>query len=259
MHLTSRPRFLIASFRSSRRWYTHTLRLDQSCFCWGTKTLSSLSEKTLLPVLALSLSEKTLLPEMVVLSETPLLVLPVLAFDLDDTLWDTAATLGAAHAAMAAAAPALLEEHRSPDGFVKEMLATMATHPDQKHDFTFLRKTTLLRLLGCERSAEESYTKWFAVRNQPCFFPGAIEALRRLQESGFRLCAISDGNSRPMDIAELSGVFEFAVTLVCSSFWLKCFSSNLSSNSQSLCFAQVFFFKFVFEFTVTWVCLRRFF
>jgi len=139
---------------------------------------------------------------------------PVLGFDLDDTLWDTAATLRAAHEAMVAAAPALAEAYRSPSAFRAEMMATQAAHPDRAHDNTFVRRTVLLRLLGTEERATFAFEAWFAARNSPSFFPGAIECLQRLRGQGYRLCAISDGNSEPTKMIELAGIFEFAVNSV---------------------------------------------
>merc|ERR1712008_149961 len=62
--------------------------------------------------------------------------------------------------------------------------------------------------------AQHAFTHWFAARNAPKFYPGAVDALHALRARGFKLCAISDGNSRPMDIPERSGLFEFAVSAV---------------------------------------------
>jgi len=140
--------------------------------------------------------------------------LPVVGFDLDNTLWDTVATLRAAHAAMLSAAPGLPEAQRSHAGWKEEVMATMAERPHLAHDFTFLRRRTLERLLGSERDAEEAYTAWFAARNSPRFFAGAVEAVQTLRGQGFRLCAITDGNSQPTEIPELAGAFEFSVSSV---------------------------------------------
>uniref|UniRef100_A0A7S1WBU5 Uncharacterized protein n=1 Tax=Alexandrium catenella TaxID=2925 RepID=A0A7S1WBU5_ALECA len=90
----------------------------------------------------------------------------------------------------------------------------MSSHPESAHDFTFLRKRTLLRLLGCQRQADDAFEAWFGVRNSPHFFEGALEALEELRGRGFRLCAITDGNSRPLEIPQLVGSFDFSVTSV---------------------------------------------
>lgn len=140
--------------------------------------------------------------------------LPVVGFDLDNTLWDTVSTLKAAHMAMVAATPDLPSATKTHAGWRQAVLSTIASQPDRAHDFTFLRKQTLARLLGCERLAEKAFAAWFDQRNAPCFFPGAVEMLRVLRRMGFRLCAISDGNARPMEIPELADTFEFAVNSV---------------------------------------------
>merc|ERR1719491_46140 len=133
--------------------------------------------------------------------------LPVIGFDLDDTLWDTAATLKAAHLAMVNATPTLPEAKAAPAAFKEEMMAVKALHPERGHDFTFLRKATLQRCLGSDEQSEElveaAYAAWFAARNAPKFYEGAIAALQELRSMGYRLCAISDGNANPMEIPEL--------------------------------------------------------
>eukprot|EP00931_Biecheleriopsis_adriatica_P063254 TRINITY_DN38262_c0_g1_i3.p1 TRINITY_DN38262_c0_g1~~TRINITY_DN38262_c0_g1_i3.p1 ORF type:complete len:100 (+),score=18.80 TRINITY_DN38262_c0_g1_i3:40-339(+) len=88
-------------------------------------------------------------------------------FDLDDTLWNTIQTLECAHKAMRAAlatrCPEIDEQFGDAEAFRAEMLKTMDSHPDRKHDFTFLRKATLHRLLGNETHVTEIFELWFKV------------------------------------------------------------------------------------------------
>lgn len=135
----------------------------------------------------------------------------VLGFDLDDTLWSAVRTLADAHDALVAATPALPERVRSPAGFKSEMARVMEEHPDKAHDFAFVRRRTLRGLISDEAAAEAAYQVWFKQRNSPVLFPGVVDTLHALKRKGFRLCAISDGNSRPMEIPVLQGIFDFAV------------------------------------------------
>merc|ERR1712007_157299 len=105
---------------------------------------------------------------------------------------------------MVEAAPDLPPDKTSPAGFKEEMSATMTLHPENAHDFTFVRKETLMRLLRNEEAVEKSWLAWFSQRNRPQFYPGAVDALHDLRQQGYRLCAISDGNSKPMEIPELT-------------------------------------------------------
>lgn len=140
--------------------------------------------------------------------------LPVLGFDLDDTLWDTSRTLANAHEAMVAATPSLPELQQSAAGIKEAMMVTISENPDRSHDYTFLRKETLRRLLGSDALAEEAFAVWFEKRNDPAFYPNAVKTLQDLRAAGFRLCAISDGNSNPMEMSQLQGLFEFAVNAI---------------------------------------------
>lgn len=122
-------------------------------------------------------------------------------FDLDDTLWATGECLAAAHEVMRRSLIERLPDvgARYGDGyaFTAEMLKTMEANPDQKHNFSFLRRETLRRLTGNESIAGEIYAAWFRARNDPKLFPGALEALRALRASGVKLGTLTDGNSDP--------------------------------------------------------------
>ena len=65
---------------------------------------------------------------------------------------------------------------------------------------------------GDKEAMEAGWEAWFKGRNSPQFYPGVIEALNTLSARGYRLCAISDGNARPMEMAELGPLLEFAVS-----------------------------------------------
>eukprot|EP01062_Namystynia_karyoxenos_P066761 TRINITY_DN606_c0_g1_i1.p2 TRINITY_DN606_c0_g1~~TRINITY_DN606_c0_g1_i1.p2 ORF type:complete len:273 (+),score=77.92 TRINITY_DN606_c0_g1_i1:94-819(+) len=139
---------------------------------------------------------------------------PVLAFDLDDTLWDAQETHRAAHAAVVSEFPALPEDCRTCPGMKACMQEVADQHPDRAHDFAFLRKAALAGALGSQEQGEAAYAVWFARRSNPVFFPRSVDTLKSLRAHGYRLGAITDGTANPMDIPELDGVFEWWVSAI---------------------------------------------
>lgn len=156
-------------------------------------------------------------------------------FDLDDTLWGQKENLDAAQEVMIAtladrypdASKAMrteLELHHahvirgSQDdvyaGFREEIRKSMSMHPDRKHDFTFLRLMTLQRLTGSEVIAREMMDVWLQKRNNPVFFPGALEALTSLRKAGIQIGTLTDGNADPLAIQGLKDVVDFCVSSV---------------------------------------------
>lgn len=156
-------------------------------------------------------------------------------FDLDDTLWGQKANLHAAQDAMLAAladcypseSKAMQSELKlhhadmmksSQDGeylaFLEEIRRSMSIHPDRKHDFTFLRTKTIERLTGSEAIAKEMMNVWLQKRNNPVFFPGALEALRALRDAGVQIGTLTDGNADGHVIEGLKDIVDFCVSSV---------------------------------------------
>jgi len=135
-------------------------------------------------------------------------------FDLDDTLWNTLDTLHAAHEAMVVALGELCPDMQigSRESFADEMKATMAQHPDRSHDFTFIRLEMLQRLTGSQDVALKAFDAWFARRNAPTLFEGALEALRALREAGLKVGTLTDGSSDPTRMDGLREIVDFAVS-----------------------------------------------
>eukprot|EP00931_Biecheleriopsis_adriatica_P063252 TRINITY_DN38262_c0_g1_i1.p1 TRINITY_DN38262_c0_g1~~TRINITY_DN38262_c0_g1_i1.p1 ORF type:complete len:217 (+),score=51.19 TRINITY_DN38262_c0_g1_i1:129-779(+) len=114
-------------------------------------------------------------------------------------------------AALATRCPEIDEQFGDAEAFRAEMLKTMDSHPDRKHDFTFLRKATLHRLLGNETHVTEIFELWFKARNSPEFFPGALEALAALRAKNVKIGTLTDGNSDPHTMDGLRDLIDFSV------------------------------------------------
>jgi len=137
-------------------------------------------------------------------------------FDLDDTLWSTAETLSEAYAAMHAElvlhCPDIARRYTDASAFWKEMRITMDANPAKAHDYTFVRRASLQRITGSDSITDKVFKAWFEKRNCPVFFPGALEALRLLQESGLKLGTLTDGNADALAIDGLGDLLDFCVT-----------------------------------------------
>jgi len=64
---------------------------------------------------------------------------------------------------------------------------------DREHDFTYVRKTTLNRIIGNGEIASEAFDAWYKQRNAPSFFPGVLLALQELRDDGFKIGTLTDG------------------------------------------------------------------
>lgn len=139
-------------------------------------------------------------------------------FDLDDTLWNTSACLEIAHGAMCSVlderCPEVGAKYRDVPSFAAEMKSTMSAHVERKHDFTWLRSTTLERLTADGGHAAAATAAFVQARNQPSLFPGALEALRALKALGLQIGTLTDGNADPMIIDGLKDVVDFCVNAV---------------------------------------------
>jgi putative hydrolase of the HAD superfamily len=124
-----------------------------------------------------------------------------ICFDLDNTLWDVWPVIMRAEQAMydflAARYPRVVAN------MTMEMMRTAreqtaAAHPQMRHDFTFLRKQTLLehaREFGyAEHMAEEAFDAFITARNQVELYEDVLPALEQLR-TRYRLFTASNGNA----------------------------------------------------------------
>mmetsp|Transcript_43823 Transcript_43823/g.103619 ORF Transcript_43823/g.103619 Transcript_43823/m.103619 type:complete len:249 (+) Transcript_43823:54-800(+) len=141
-----------------------------------------------------------------------------LVFDLDDTLWCATDALDAAHDRMVSRleelSPPGAEKCRDKAVFLAEMRSLKSEHPDRQHDFNFLRRTTILRLVGDEAVAQKAFSAWLAARNSPPLFPGALDALHRLKQRGLIIGTLTDGNADAALVPGLREVLDFTVNAV---------------------------------------------
>jgi len=141
------------------------------------------------------------------------------AFDLDDTLWCTATTLGAASQKLIeylqASVPAL--EGIQIADLVAENKLIRTSHPDKAYDWNFIRRKSLENILGRHGKAnlkEEAYNAYYVQRNQPAFFKGAVDCVHRVKEAGFLISSFTDGNANPYLIKEIASVFDVHVSAI---------------------------------------------
>ncbi|CAK0799330.1 unnamed protein product [Prorocentrum cordatum] len=138
-------------------------------------------------------------------------------FDLDDTLWNAKEELDACYEAMCVAISETRPEFQASisdqDSFRDEMKTTMSNNPDKKHDFNFVRTETLSRLTDAE-TATIAFDAWLQRRNRPTFFPGALEALQELRDTGIKIGTLTDGNADVSVIGALEAIVDFHVSAV---------------------------------------------
>lgn len=138
-------------------------------------------------------------------------------FDLDDTLWNAREQLDAAYEAMCVAiseaSPEFTARVSDQASFRDEMKITMLKHPEKKHDFNFVRTETLTRLTDAD-TATMAFSAWLQRRNQPTFFPGALEALRELRAASIKIGTLTDGNADVSVIEDLKDIVDFHVSAV---------------------------------------------
>lgn len=137
-------------------------------------------------------------------------------FDLDDTLWGTIDTLNCAHVslqeAMRERCPEVEKQFGDIAAFRDKMIEVRAANPEKSLDFSFLRLETLRNITGSEQLAEELYAIWFKQRNTPVFFPGALDAIKKLRARGLKIGTLTDGNANPKEIDGLCDLVDFCVS-----------------------------------------------
>lgn len=122
-------------------------------------------------------------------------------FDLDNTFWDVMPVIRRAEEAMyeflAARYPRVVAA-LSIDAMREARARTAAAYPHMEHDFTFLRKQTLLEHAAefdyPAAMAEEAFEVFIRVRNEVTLYDDVVPGLERLQRR-FRLFTASNGNA----------------------------------------------------------------
>lgn len=144
-------------------------------------------------------------------------------FDLDDTLWDCMATLLRAHErwldfvrGVDPESP-LLNRHADFKSWWPLMKELREERPELANDMSSMRKQAIARScaqlgIDAEPIVEPSFSAWFAGRNDPVFFDGALDVLRKLKAAGFVCGALTDGNSDPLSIPSLAPLLDFSVS-----------------------------------------------
>lgn len=148
-------------------------------------------------------------------------------FDLDDTLWCGRAVIATAsaafHASIAASAPSVAAAFPHQEFHVR-MAKLRAQLPAHAHDFTFLRRRTLLECIAeagkdddiadPEQVVDAAFAAFLTARSRPQFFPGALELLTELEARGLVLGAVTNGNCEQKELPE---AFQRAVKVFVSA------------------------------------------
>ncbi len=129
-----------------------------------------------------------------------------LTFDLDNTLWETDSAMLRAEDVMAShlrkIAPRNWMVGFCPDTFRAARCQVINDHPDIEHNFTVVRRETLIRWFesqGAQRKiatelAEEGFRAFYEERQNVDLYPDTVETLAHLSKS-FPLGAITNGNA----------------------------------------------------------------
>ena len=156
-----------------------------------------------------------------------------ICFDLDNTLWDVDPVLERAERILAdwlRARYPRVHERLPPDEMRRVRAALEAERPDQLHDFTFLRRETLARLVhaaGYDRGVgAAAFDVWHAARNELAPYDEVVPALTKLR-ARFRLATLSNGNA---DLARIGLAHHFEVSL--SAGVLGCAKPDVRAYTQ---------------------------
>lgn len=124
-----------------------------------------------------------------------------ICFDLDNTLWDVLPVILRAEHAMydfLASKYPRVTAAMTVEMLRKARQETAQAYPQMAHDFTFLRKQTLLdhaREFGyAEAMAEEAFEAFIQARNEVVLYDDVLSGLEQLK-TRFRLFSASNGNA----------------------------------------------------------------
>ena len=132
----------------------------------------------------------------------------LISFDLDDTLWDGRKVIRQAQNSMfdwLKMYHPQVSEKTSPDIYFACRQAVLLSHPEKKHNLTFLRKEVLKNIFiankytpsAAHQHAESAFTEFYKARNSIQFFNDAEATLNQLKKQ-FTLAALTNGNADPV-------------------------------------------------------------
>ncbi|MCF6190742.1 MAG: HAD family hydrolase [Cocleimonas sp.] len=144
-----------------------------------------------------------------------------IAFDLDDTLWECHPVIERAehrfYEWLELYYPKISQKYSEAD-LITHRMAFMHSHPDNRHDLTYLRKAWMMQLadeVGYDLKQDKSFIAngfevfWLA-RNDVTFFEGTLDLLDQLS-SRYSLGVISNGNADVHHIG-VGHLFDFVLS-----------------------------------------------
>ncbi len=144
-----------------------------------------------------------------------------IAFDLDDTLWECHPVIERAehrfYEWLELYYPKISQKYSEAE-LIKHRMAFMRSHPDNRHDLTYLRKAWMMQLaeeVGYDLNQDKSFIGngfeifWLA-RNEVTFFDGTLDLLDQLS-SRYSLGVISNGNADVHHIG-VGHLFDFVLS-----------------------------------------------
>ena len=147
----------------------------------------------------------------------------LIALDLDDTLWDVEATIGAAEQSlrqwMSDHTPDALSIYGS-NQVVEIRNEVLNAFPEKRHDLSLLRTEVLYRSMlrsgikdvESRALAKQAFSVFFQARNNVAFFPGAQDVLAVLAKQ-YSLFAVTNGNASIQAV----GIGEYFIGAVSSA------------------------------------------
>jgi len=144
-----------------------------------------------------------------------------IAFDLDDTLWECHPVIERAehrfYEWLESYYPKISQKYSEAE-LITHRMAFMRSHPDNRHDLTYLRKAWMMQLadeVGYDLKQDKSFISngfevfWLA-RNDVTFFEGTLDLLDQLS-TRYTLGVISNGNADVHHIG-VGHLFDFVLS-----------------------------------------------